>query len=73
MKASMVVENPGDVRVTLTITMTVNQWELEIAALESNLKQQWNHDVAALRDAIRGAVEGIRQNVTSHSVKIMNE
>lgn len=61
----MRVENPGDVRVTLTITMTVDQWEVVNGALTANLKANWNFDVGALRDAIGDASRKIRAIVTS--------
>lgn len=75
MRVAMQVEQPGDVRVTLTTTMTVSQWQVLSSALTRGLDGggNWHADVSAFRNAVNDALEKIRDNVKGESVPLVGE
>lgn len=61
-EASMRVENPQDVSVTLSLTMSVDDWEIMLDQLDAKWPS-WS-----LKSVIRRAVKKVRQEFAESAV-----
>lgn len=66
-------ENPKDVRVTMTCTMTVTQWQVLASKINDGLGQGYHGDVRDFHSAICNAMREIERTWTGEPTLIRGE